>query len=205
MIPEQLPAFLLLSALFIALPGPNILVIVSTSLLSGKSRGLQTVIGTASAMVIQLSIAAVATTSLLVLLSRGLLWLKWLGAGYLAFLGVRHLSFYWRRTPMQPVTAAGSFQRGFWTSLTNPKTILFFSAFLPQFVSSPDYYLQQYLLLALAFLLLATTIDSGYALLAARASHLFAPRAQRTRRLQNGLSGALYLTASGFLALGNRH
>lgn len=204
MYPDQLAGFLLISSIFIAIPGPNILVIVSTSLMSGKTRGLQTVAGTASAMVIQLLIAAVATSSLLVLLNEGLFWLKWIGVGYLAFLGVRSLFHFFKHTPPVIATASGSFQRGFLTSLTNPKTILFFSAFLPQFISEPELYLQQYALLALCFLVLATLIDSGYALLASRASHYLSQRAQRANRIQNGLSGALYIAASGFLAATHR-
>lgn len=204
MVPEQIVGFLIISAIFIAIPGPNILVIVSTSLMSGRTRGLQTVAGTASAMVIQLVIAAIATTSLLVVLNEGLRWLKWLGVSYLMFLGLRALFHFWKHTPPVVATASGSFQRGFLTSLTNPKTILFFSAFLPQFISTPDRYLSQYAVLAVCFLLLACVIDSTYAFLASRASHYLSQRAQRANRIQNGLSGALYIAASAFLAATNR-
>lgn len=76
MLPEQLPGFLVVALLFIAIPGPNVLVIVATSIVSGRTRGLQTVVGTSFAMLLQLLIAALATNSLLTILGAGLLWLK---------------------------------------------------------------------------------------------------------------------------------
>lgn len=204
MLPDQLLGFLIISVLFILMPGPNVLVIVSTSLAAGKARGLQTVAGTSCAMTIQLLIAALGTSSLLTLLNQGLIWLKWLGVCYLLFLGLKALYHCWRRTPAVSVSALGSFRRGFLVSLTNPKTILFFSAFLPQFVSDADMYLQQIAILSVCFLLLAIVIDVGYALLASRANWLVTGRYERAQSIQNGLSGTLYLIASAFLAQSNR-
>lgn len=199
---NQLIPFVLLSLLFIAIPGPNILVIASTSLLAGKIRGLQTVIGTSLAMSVQLLVAAIGTSWLLSQLATGLMWLKWFGVAYLFFLGISALFRFFNRTKSKPPSAISSLQRGFWVSLTNPKTILFFSAFLPQFVSSDASYLQQITILSIAFWVMATLIDASYALLAARARWLFA--SHNIDRVQNGVSGSLYLAASGILAGSNR-
>lgn len=155
-------------------PGPNVLVIVSTSPLAGKARGLQAVIGTGVAMLIQLAVAAIGTTWFLSLLSEGLFWLKWLGVTYLVFLGINSLYHFFRKARATPPTALGSFQRGFWVSLTNPKTILFFSAFLPQFVTDSTLYLQQIIFLSLCFWILAILIDCAYAVLAAKTRWLLA-------------------------------
>ncbi|MCG8415024.1 MAG: LysE family transporter, partial [Pseudomonadales bacterium] len=81
-------SFVLVSLLVIAMPGPNILVIVSTSITAGTKRGLQTVIGTSLAMIVQLAVAALGTTGLLVLLNNGLRWLKWAGVLYLLYLAI---------------------------------------------------------------------------------------------------------------------
>jgi len=82
--------FVLVSAGIIIIPGPNLLVIISTSISHGKARGLQTVAGTTCAMILQLFIAASETAWLVSALSSGFLWLKWLGVSYLIYLGVAH-------------------------------------------------------------------------------------------------------------------
>ena len=203
MLPEQLPGFLVVALLFIAIPGPNVLVIVATSIVSGRTRGLQTVVGTSLAMLLQLLIAALATNSLLTFLGAGLLWLKWLGVVYLLYLAGKSLYRCWQPV-VEHVSASSSFQRGFWVALTNPKTIFFFSAFLPQFVSSGDEYLLQIGILSACFWILAVICDSAHALLASKLSWLVDADKLRTSRLQNGLSGSLYLTASGILAASHR-
>ena len=190
--------FVLTSILFIVMPGPNVLVIVATSLQSGMKRGFQTVIGTSLAMAIQLAIAALATSGLLVLLNVGLRWLKWAGVLYLAFLGVRALLQLQRPATVAAPTALGSFQRGFWISLTNPKTILFFSAFLPQFVSAEGNAVSQLAILSVTFWFLAVSLDSAYVILADRVRWLWA--SQRGARVLNGITGSVYLAASALLA-----
>ena len=190
--------FVLTSILFIIMPGPNVLVVVATSLQAGMKRGFQTVIGTSLAMAIQLGIAALATSGLLVLLNVGLRWLKWAGVIYLAFLGVRALLQLKRPAAVAPPTALGSFQRGFWISLTNPKTILFFSAFLPQFVSAEGNAVFQLGILSATFWCLAVILDSGYVILADRVRWLWA--SQRGARVLNGITGSVYLAASALLA-----
>ena len=163
----ELAPFLLLATAVIVMPGPNVMVVVATSLGHGPRRGLQTVIGTSTAMILQLLIAGVGTGLLVEALAQGLYWLKWLGVCYLLYLGFRHL-FAANSNNIEPLSAYGSFQRGFWISLTNPKTILFFGAFLPQFVSPDGSYMAQITLLSILFWLLAVVFDSLYALVASR-------------------------------------
>ena len=194
-------SFVVVSIAVIAIPGPNILVIVSTSITSGKLRGLQTVVGTSLAMILQLVIAALGTTGLLILLNNGLRWLKWAGVFYLLYLALNAFRQMIRPNAVRP-SAIGSFQRGFWVSLTNPKTILFFSAFLPQFVVGEQNYLLQISLLSVTFWVLAVIIDSSYAILSANARWLLA--SEKVSRVQNGLTGTLYLTAGTLLANSNR-
>ncbi|GJM13663.1 MAG: lysine transporter LysE [Pseudohongiella sp.] len=198
----QIISFLLVSAVVIAVPGPNILVIVSTTLVSGRRRGLQTVAGTSLAMIVQLTIAALGTSLLLATLSQGLVWLKWCGVVYLLFLGVNSLHAFYTHKKSDRPTAAASMQRGFWVSLTNPKTILFFSAFLPQFASVDGAYLPQIAILSSCFLLLAISMDSCYVLLSAKLKWLLASK--DIDRVSNGVSGTLYLGAGGILAASNR-
>ena len=193
----EILAFILISFGIIIIPGPNVLVIVSTSIAHGKVRGLQTVAGTSTAMLIQLGIAAFGTSWFVSALANGFVWLKWLGVTYLIYLGVNHLLAI-RNTANTQISAVGTFRRGFWVSLTNPKTILFFSAFLPQFTSPAISYQLQIAELSLIFWFLAVALDSGYALLAYKLSSIL--KIKNLDKFKNGASGALYLGASAVLA-----
>ena len=196
-------SFLSISFIVIIIPGPNILVIVATSVSHGKVRGLQTVAGTSSAMAVQLIVAAVGTSWLVQLLSNGFYVLKWLGVVYLAYLGVTHIRGVLSKSDINTAPIAiSSFSRGFVVSLTNPKTILFFSAFLPQFVSSSAPYLPQVMALSLMFLLMAIIMDSCYALLSSKLALLI--ESNMAGRIQSGISGALFLGASAWLAISRR-
>ena len=195
----ELLFFILLSIGLIVTPGPNVLVIVSTSIAHGRQRGLQTVAGTASAMGLQLLIAALGTSWLVASLVQGFIWLRWLGVIYLCYLGASHLVSAIKIRKTIPVSALGSFTRGFVVSLTNPKTILFFGAFLPQFVHSSADYLPQIALLSLIFWLLALFSDTGYVLLASRFSSLL--KRQKIAKAENAITGVLYLGAGATLAV----
>ncbi len=102
-----------------------------------------------------------------------------------------------QKTEHISVSGIGSFHRGFWVSLTNPKTILFFSAFLPQFVFPSEPYLSQIVLLSSVFWILAVVLDSSYALLAGKLASMLG---NKFSTIQNYFSSALYLGASAALA-----
>ncbi|WP_237132326.1 LysE family translocator [Pseudohongiella sp. O18] len=194
----ELALFVLVSLGLIIVPGPNVIVIITTSVVHGRSRGMQTVAGTSAAMIIQLMVAALGTAWFVTAISEGLRWLKWLGVAYLLYLGFRHLKASLQRVAATPPTALGSFNRGFWVSLTNPKTILFFGAFLPQFVSPGQSYLAQVAVLSSLFWVMAVTLDSLYALLSSKiASKLKSLPDSRATGL---FSGGSYLGAGAALA-----
>jgi len=190
--------FVLVSLGIILLPGPNVLVIVATGLSQGVARALQTVAGTSLVMLVQLIIAASATTWLVTVLAEGLAWLKWVGIAYLIYLGISHASKVWRSAD-SVVAGTASFRRGFWVSLTNPKTIMFFSAFLPQFVTAGEPYQEQIMVLSGLFWCLATLIDSGYAVLSGRLSAL--PLHAEWQKFRHGVSAIVYLSAAAALAM----
>jgi homoserine/homoserine lactone efflux protein len=195
--------FLLVSFGLIIIPGPNVLVIVSTSITHGTKHGLQTVAGTSLAMAIQLLIVAIGTAWFVQQFSNGIYYLKWIGVTYLLYLGLFHLkaSLYIKKKEVK-ISTSKTFANGFLVSLTNPKTFLFFSAFLPQFVTTSGNFGLQILLLSLSFLIMAIIIDSGYALLSSKMTLL--ARKRYLSSYQNGFSGLLYLGASIWLAATNR-
>ena len=185
------------------IPGPNVLVIVSTSILHGKIRGLQTVAGTSLAMLIQLAIVGAGTSWINSILSGGLVYLKWFGIIYLLYLGVRHLkrAVYMEENP-QEIRGATSFARGFVTSLANPKTLLFFSAYLPQFVSTSQHYAFEISVLSGTFLLMAILLDSCYAIFTVKLKSILG--IWLPSKIRNGISGILYLCAGAWLATSRR-
>jgi len=198
-------SFVLVSSAVIVIPGPNVLVIVATSLAHGRLRGLQTIAGTLAAMAIQLVIAAQGTAILAAALAEAFAILRWAGVAYLVWLGIDHLRAALRTDSgaAPPVaTAAGSFRRGFFVGITNPKTILFFGAFLPQFTVDALPIGPQIAVLSLSFLLLALLFDGAYALAAGHVSEF--ARRPAVRRLLDGSAGTLLLGSGIGLALARR-
>lgn len=159
----ELLAFTLASVGILALPGPNVIVIASTSLAHGRLRGMQTVAGTCSGVALQLIVAAVGISWLAAALAEHFFWIKWLGIAYLIYLAIRQIR-HMRDSVTVPLSSLGSFQRGFWIALSNPKTILFFSAFLPQFTVASEPYLPQIALLSAIIWIITLVRDSAYAL-----------------------------------------
>jgi len=132
------------------------------------------VAGTTAGVALQL-IAATLTTSWLVnLLTEHFDWLKWLGIAYLVYFALRQVPQL-RNHGALPQTPTGSFQRGFWVALSNPKTLLFFTAFLPQFTIPETPYAPQITLLSLITLMLTLIRDIVYMLLAHRVSFIIQP------------------------------
>jgi threonine/homoserine/homoserine lactone efflux protein len=169
--PALYVAFVGATIVLMLIPGPNVALIVATSLSRGARAGLLTVAGTASAMVVQLAVTALGVTTLLGALGHAFELLRWLGVAYLVYLGVRA----WREpaadlTLARPPSARRTMMRGFLVSLSNPKTLAFYAAFLPQFVDRGGDVGRQMLVLGVTFVAIALIVDSGWALLAARLS-----------------------------------
>lgn len=203
MLLELYAAFVAASALLILIPGPNVALIVANSIAHGPRSGLFTVAGTSAAMVVQLTLTVLGLSGLLALLSTWFEWLRWLGVAYLVYLGVKA----WR-APAQDLAVArpdttgvsGMFLRGFLVSLTNPKTLLFYGAFLPQFVVPGEAATAQLILLAATFLVIAVVLDSCWAL----AAHRLRGALGIGGRTLNRLTGGILITAAAGLALARR-
>lgn len=178
---------------------------MATSLSCGRAKGLQTVAGTTTAMALQLLVAALGTAWFAAALSEAFFVLRWLGVAYLVYLGVARWRAALKPASDQDVpttSATGAYWRGFLVSMTNPKTILFFGAFLPQFTSASLPYATQVGVLSVSFLLLAAVLDSGYAF-AAGSVHALAHR-PRIRRWSDGVAGTLLFGSGLGLALVRR-
>lgn len=174
--PELLPALPLLLAfvgasLVLALtPGPAVVYILARTLSQGRASGLASVFGVALGNLGNAVGAAVGLAALFAVSAAAFTVVKWAGAAYLVFLGVRMLR-------ARDSDAAGPanvparalrrvFRDGFVVALLNPKTALFFAAFLPQFMSPNADHLLQSLTLGSVFVGVAGCTDLAYVLLA---------------------------------------
>lgn len=198
--PHLLAAFVAAVTVLMLVPGPNVALIVANSVAHGPKYGLLTVLGTASAMVVQLALAALGMAELLGSMGAWFDWIRWIGAAYLLCLGVAQ----WRADPVdltttrpEPRSRRAIFSRALLVSLTNPKTLFFYGAFLPQFIDTDRAVGGQVAVLSAAFLATALVVDGGWALLAARVRGLLASRG----RLRNRLSGGLLMGAGVGLAV----
>lgn len=196
-------AFVAASAILILIPGPNVALIVANSVAHGTQFGLLTVAGTSSAVVVHLALTVLGATAILSFLAASFDWLRWAGVIYLVWLGVRA----WRApavdlagTEAQARSVKLIYGRGFLVGLTNPKTLLFYGAFLPQFITPGPTVADQLLLLAVTFLVVATVLDGVWAILAGRLRRLLTAHV----RLRNRLTGGLLVGAGLGLALARR-
>lgn len=198
---DNLAALVAATTVLVLIPGPNVALIVASSLGFGLRSGLITVAGTTIGIAIQLVLVVAGMTALLAQAASALLWIKWLGVAYLVYLGVRT----WI-TPTVAVQVAsapsdtGTFLRGLLLAIVNPKTLLFNAAFLPQFVS--DHYDpgQQLPFIAFVFLLVVVVGDSLWAIFAARARDWI----ENIGHLRNRIAGGLLLGAGLALAMSRR-
>jgi homoserine/homoserine lactone efflux protein len=195
--------FILASTILILIPGPNVSLIVANSIAHGTRYGLLTVIGTSSAIIVQLALTALGLSATLGVLAGWFEWVRWIGVAYLLYLGIRQWTAApvdLTRTPPQPRSFRAIALHGFLISLTNPKTLLFYGAFFPQFLSRDAPIAPQVIVLSLTFFVIAAGLDSGWALLAGRVRGVLSIRG----RLRNRLSGGFLIGAGIGLALAHR-
>lgn len=180
------------------IPGPNVAFIVANSLSYGPRFGLLTVAGTSSAIVVQLVPTVLGLSALMTKASGVFGVLRWVGVAYLLFIAWR--AWTTKTEDLADVSAAPRpgriYARAFLISLTNPKTLLFYGAFFPQFVSPRLPATPQFLVLSATFLLLAVLLDGSWAVMAARARGFLL----RMGRLRHRLTGGLLALAAAALA-----
>jgi homoserine/homoserine lactone efflux protein len=194
--------FVAATCILMLIPGPNVALIVATSMTHGTPYGLLTVAGVGIAVAVQLGITVLGTEAVLGALAASFEWVRWCGVLYLLWLGAAQ----WR-APAADLGHArperrerrAILARGFFVSLTNPKVLLFYGAFLPQFIAPDRPAGPQLAALAATFLCLELLLDSVWAVLAARVRFLLA-----AGRTLNRVSGGFLICASLGLALARR-
>ncbi len=193
--------FVAASALLIATPGPNVALIVATSLAHGSRFGLSTVAGVNLGLVLQLAVLAAGLTWIVELFARHFDLIRYAGALYLAILGLQQLLARAEPAKMPALSSERAFARGLAVAFANPKTLIFHAAFLPQFLSGGEGSTRELLLLVVTFAVIAAAGDALWAMLAGKARATVSGRAQR---LADKISGGLLLGGAAVLLAARR-
>ncbi|CAN5348448.1 LysE family translocator [soil metagenome] len=201
----NLVAFALVAIPIILLPGPSVLFVIGRSLSLGRIGGLLSVVGNAlGALVV---VVAVAFGVGIIIAESAILFtvIKIVGAGYLIYLGVQAVRHRRDRAdaataPVRPTSKLRLLLQGFLVGVSNPKTIVFFIAVLPQFVDYGSGAIpSQMLLLGFLFVAIALITDSVWALAAGFARDWFAKSPRRISTL--GATGGVMMIGLGTASL----
>jgi threonine/homoserine/homoserine lactone efflux protein len=195
--PGTLVLFSLAALAILVVPGPAVIYIVTRSINQGRSAGLASVLGIHVGTLVHLAAATVGLSAILVSSATAFTVVKALGALYLIVIGIRTL--LGRADPAAtdpqrpPRRRRRDFAEGVVVNVLNPKTALFFLAFLPQFVDPAlGQAWLQILVLGLTFILLGLVTDSTWALAAGSAGETLR-RSRHWARVQRYVSGSVFV------------
>lgn len=195
-----LAAFCVASIVLAVTPGPAVFYIIARTLAQGRAAGLASMGGVALGNLGNAVGAALGLAALFAISSAAFTIVKYAGAAYLVYLGIKA----WRAPAQPPASASAEFKPadwrlvfrdGFVVALLNPKTAIFFAAFLPQFMSPNGSAVGQSVMLGATFVLIAAVTDTAYVL----AASLMAPRLKQVR---SGARIGRYVSAGAFIGLG---
>ncbi|GAA1746451.1 LysE family translocator [Nostocoides vanveenii] len=209
--PSRWLAFLVASIVLAAIPGPSLLFVIGRAISAGRREALLSVLGNATGILTQILLIAAGLGPVVASSATAYAVVKAVGALYLVYLGIstiRHrdaASRALREMDTRPQRhAAHALRDGFLVGATNPKTIVFFVALLPQFVTTghgPVW--MQLVILGLTFFAVAVASDSIVAVLAGRARDWLANSPGRLARM-NAAGGVMMILLACALALTGR-
>lgn len=200
----SLQAYLAFVAACVALallPGPIVTLVIANGLRHGTRAALINILGAQAGLAIVIAVVAIGLTSLMATMGYWFDWVRFAGAAYLVWLGIKLIRFPVEglKTDEPPAPPRGGFfLQGFVVLLSNPKVLVFFGAFIPQFMDMNRDHVSQVALLGVTFMVIAAMTDGMYALLSGRARLIFSSR--RTRLLSR-VSGGFMIGGGIWLAL----
>lgn len=203
MTPALLAAFALACFIIVIVPGPTVTVIIANSLRDGARAGLLNVAGTQAGLVPMILIVALGLDTVIAFMADWFFWVKLAGAAYLIWLGVKLLrSDGDIGNPERVVRPRiGYFLQGVVVIWSNPKALLFFGAFIPQFIDPAGDAFWQAVVYGLIFMAVATVFDSLYALAAGKAGSMLT---RHRIRLVERISGSLLIGGGLWMAFMRR-
>jgi threonine/homoserine/homoserine lactone efflux protein len=167
---SALLAFCVAAIVLFVVPGPVVLYVVTRSVAQGRRAGLVSVAGVHLGSLVHIAAAVAGLSAVLARSATAFTIVKWAGAAYLVILGIRALAERTGQAGGAPVVRVVSlstvFRQGFVVNLLNPKTAVFFLAFVPQFLDASANTTTQLLVLGALFVVLGTLSDGLYAVAA---------------------------------------
>ena len=192
-------AYLLACILIAIIPGPTVTVIIANSLKHGARAGLLNVAGTQLGLALMMLTLVVGLSSVIAAMGWLFDWLRYAGAAYLVWLGWKLLRApeAIAQTGSAPLPRGGFFLQGFLVIMANPKALLFFGAFIPQFIDPKGHYVAQIALLGVTAMLVALVSDGAYAVVTGRAGTWLS---RKRVRMVSRLSGTCLIAGGIWLA-----
>ena len=199
---ENWLAYTFVTATFLLIPGPTILLVISYSLIRGRQAVFALLLGVGLGDIVAMIFSFIGVGLLLQTFSIAFQFLKWIGAAYLIWLGIRMLS-----SSSESLKISEKIDNKEWHAIManafvitalNPKSIVFFLAFLPQFINSEKPFITQSLILGSTFLVLAIIFVLFYSLLANYIGQQM--RLSLIHRWTNRIGGCLLIGAGGMIA-----
>jgi threonine/homoserine/homoserine lactone efflux protein len=198
---ELYAAYLVACVVIVMVPGPTATLIIANGLRHGTRAGLLNVAGTQLGLALMVGVVGIGLTSLIEAMGHWFDWLRLAGAAYLIWLGwkmIRSSGGASVAAPARP-PRGGFVLQGALVALSNPKTLLFFGAFFPQFIDTGRDQGLQILIMGLTAMAFAAVSDSAYALASGRAGRaLSAKRMRLMSRVSGGvlIGGGIWLATS---------
>jgi threonine/homoserine/homoserine lactone efflux protein len=193
-------AYVLACILIAIIPGPMVTVIVANSLKHGARAGLLNVAGSQLGLALMMLTLVIGLSSVIAAMGWLFDWLRYAGAAYLVWLGWKLLRHPDGVIENKSIAAprGGFFLQGFLVMMANPKALLFFGAFIPQFIDPAGNFVSQIALLGVTAMLIAFFSDGAYAVMTGRAG---AWLSKRRVRMVSRVSGAFLIGGGVWLAL----
>jgi threonine/homoserine/homoserine lactone efflux protein len=198
---EVYVAYTLACIVIILVPGPTVTLVIASSMRHGTRAGLLNVAGTQAGIAMMIAVVGVGLNSMIAAMGHWFEWVRLLGAAYLIYIGWQMIRSSGKlaagEAPVAP--RGGFFLQGLLVAVSNPKTLIFFGAFIPQFIDHNLAYMPQIVIMGVTALVFAAFSDSAYAIVAGRAGKaLSARRVKLLSRISGGflIGGGLWLAFS---------
>jgi threonine/homoserine/homoserine lactone efflux protein len=205
---SKLSLFISVTLILVFVPGPNTLYIIARSIQQGRGAGVVSSFGVQAGSLVHITAAAFGLSALLLSSALAFSVVKYAGAAYLIYLGLKTLLTKEKAEHGQEVNRASLsrvFYQGVVVNLLNPKTALFFFAFLPQFIDAArGRVVMQIISLGAILVVLGTLSDMTYALAAGSIGNWLRGNS-RFLRAQRVFAGSVYLGLGAATALGGTH
>ena len=199
---ENWLAYTFVTATFLLIPGPTILLVISYSLIRGRQAVFALLLGVGLGDIVAMILSFIGVGLLLQTVAIAFQFLKWIGAAYLIWLGIKMWSSASESMELSAITDKKVWHaimaNAFVITALNPKSIVFFLAFLPQFINSEKPFITQSLILGSTFLILAIISVLFYSMLASFTGQQM--QLSLIHRWTNRIGGSLLIGAGGMIA-----